>query len=98
VEQLWKEVADLGTRRRVRVQAERKVEQWAMSALMMEAARTSETSANFYQTTQRNNPEDRHILLFELCYAISGLGSFCLLFLVAQQQRSLMTIHSRSNK
>jgi hypothetical protein len=29
-------------------------------ALMMEAANTSETSANFYQTTRRNNPEDSH--------------------------------------
>jgi hypothetical protein len=28
---------------------------------MMEAVRTSETSANFYQTTRRNIPEDRHL-------------------------------------
>jgi hypothetical protein len=28
---------------------------------MMEAASTSETSVNFYQTTQRNNPEDSHL-------------------------------------
>jgi hypothetical protein len=28
---------------------------------MMEAASTSETSVNFYQTTWRNNPEDSHI-------------------------------------
>jgi hypothetical protein len=28
---------------------------------MMEAARTSETLLNFYQTTRRYNPEDRHI-------------------------------------
>jgi hypothetical protein len=26
----------------------------------MEAASTSETSVNFYQTTRRNNPEDNH--------------------------------------
>jgi hypothetical protein len=31
-------------------------------ALMMEAASTSETSVNFYQTTRRNNPEDSHLL------------------------------------
>jgi hypothetical protein len=31
-------------------------------ALMMEAASTSEMSVNFYQTTQRNNPEDGHLL------------------------------------
>jgi hypothetical protein len=30
-------------------------------ALMMEAASTSETSANFYQTALRNNPEDSHL-------------------------------------
>jgi hypothetical protein len=29
-------------------------------ALMMEAASTSETSVNFYQTSRRNNPEHNH--------------------------------------
>jgi RNase adaptor protein for sRNA GlmZ degradation len=29
--------------------------------LMMEAARTSETLVNFYQTTRRCNPEDGHL-------------------------------------
>jgi hypothetical protein len=29
--------------------------------LIMKAARTSETSVNFYQTTQRNNPGDSHL-------------------------------------
>jgi hypothetical protein len=28
---------------------------------MMDAASTSETSANFYQTTRRNNPEDSRL-------------------------------------
>jgi hypothetical protein len=32
-------------------------------ALMMEAARTSETLANFYQTTRLYNPEDSHLQL-----------------------------------
>jgi hypothetical protein len=31
-------------------------------ALMMEAANTSETPVNLYQTTQRNNPEDSYLL------------------------------------
>jgi hypothetical protein len=31
-------------------------------ALMMEAASTSETLVNFYQTTRRYNPEDSHLL------------------------------------
>jgi hypothetical protein len=30
-------------------------------ALMMEAAGTSETSVNFYQTTRRYNPKDSHL-------------------------------------
>jgi hypothetical protein len=30
-------------------------------ALMMEAASTSETSINFYLTTRRNIPDDRHL-------------------------------------
>jgi hypothetical protein len=33
----------------------------SLIALMMEAARTSETLANFYQTTRRYNPEDSHL-------------------------------------
>jgi hypothetical protein len=32
-----------------------------MIAPMMEAARTSETLVNFYQTTRRYNPEDSHL-------------------------------------
>jgi hypothetical protein len=30
--------------------------------VMMEAASTSETTANFYQTTRRYNPEDSHLI------------------------------------
>jgi hypothetical protein len=33
---------------------------WAI-ALMLEAASTSETLVNFYQTTRRYNPEDSHL-------------------------------------
>jgi hypothetical protein len=33
----------------------------ALIALMMEAARSSETLVNFYQTTRRYNPEDSHL-------------------------------------
>jgi hypothetical protein len=33
----------------------------ALIALMMEAATTSETSVNFYQTTRPYNPEDSHL-------------------------------------
>jgi hypothetical protein len=34
---------------------------FSLIALMMEAARTSETLVNFYQTTRRYNPEDSHL-------------------------------------
>jgi hypothetical protein len=34
----------------------------SLVALMMEAARTSETLVNFYQITRRYNPEDNHPL------------------------------------
>jgi hypothetical protein len=37
------------------------VEVYQCIALMMEAARTSETLVNFYQTTQCYNPEDSHL-------------------------------------
>jgi hypothetical protein len=35
----------------------------AMIALMMKAARASETLVNFYQITRRYNPEDSHLRL-----------------------------------
>jgi hypothetical protein len=38
-------------------------------ALMMEAARTSETLANFYETTRRYNPDDSHL---SLIFSFSG--------------------------
>jgi hypothetical protein len=37
------------------------IEVYRRQALMMEAASTSETSVNFYQTTRHNNPEDSHL-------------------------------------
>jgi hypothetical protein len=33
----------------------------AVFVAMMEAATTTETSVNIYQTTWRNNPEDSHL-------------------------------------
>jgi hypothetical protein len=41
-------------------------------ALTMEAAGTSETSVNFYQTTQRNNPEDSHLHTTTFCCEAYG--------------------------
>jgi hypothetical protein len=35
---------------------------------MMEAASTSETSVNFYQTTRHYNPEDSHLRVFSYFY------------------------------
>jgi hypothetical protein len=34
---------------------------WVLVALMMEAERTFETTVNFYQTTQRNIPEESYL-------------------------------------
>jgi hypothetical protein len=44
---------------------------------MMEAARTSETLVNFYQTTRRYNPEDSHLLKLHFMpfrYEFRGVG------------------------
>jgi hypothetical protein len=40
--------------------------------LTMEAASTSETSVNLYQTTWRNNPEDSHLKLFVIVVSPTG--------------------------
>jgi hypothetical protein len=37
-------------------------------ALIMDAARTSETLVNFYQTTRRYNPEDSHLQIYYCTY------------------------------
>jgi hypothetical protein len=37
------------------------VKVFRLIALMMEAAGTSKTPVNFYQTTRRYNPEDSHL-------------------------------------
>jgi hypothetical protein len=39
----------------------RALDKVAVIALMMEAANTSETLVNFYQTTRHYNPEDSHL-------------------------------------
>jgi hypothetical protein len=42
-----------------------------LQVLMMEAVSTSETSVNFYQTTQRNNSEDSYLHVgFEVLKAV----------------------------
>jgi hypothetical protein len=52
-------------------------------ALMMEAARTSETLVNFYQTTRCYNPEDSNLhTLYVLCRTRSVATLTCMLFLV----------------
>jgi hypothetical protein len=50
---------------------------------MMEAARTSETLVNFYQTTRRYNLEDSHLQYFT-CLSVS----VCLSVLVQFEQAS----------
>jgi hypothetical protein len=50
-------------------------------ALMMEAARTSETLVNFYQTTRHYNPEDSHLLFLHCFRTILFHIHFCLIYL-----------------
>jgi hypothetical protein len=51
-----------------------------LNALMMEAARTSETSANFYQTTGRKKSRRTyiHMKLLIMQFSLSGTFSLCL--------------------
>jgi hypothetical protein len=55
--------------------------------LMMEAASTSKTLVNFYQTTLRNNPEDSHLerklMLFECCLQSICAALTCAIRVVA---------------
>jgi hypothetical protein len=48
-------------------------------ALIMEAASTSETSVNFYQTTWHNIPEDSHLHGFWSCYNILPISGIKLI-------------------
>jgi hypothetical protein len=41
-------------------------------ALMMEAARTSETLVSFYQTTRRYNPEDSHLCIHQVILTLEA--------------------------
>jgi hypothetical protein len=45
-------------------------------ALMMEAASTTETSVNFYQTTRHNNPEDSHLHPQFMLFSQGAIQSF----------------------
>jgi hypothetical protein len=42
---------------------------------MQEAARTSETLVNFYQTTRRYNPEDSHLRICQIFFTVSERGT-----------------------
>jgi hypothetical protein len=44
---------------------------------MTEAARTSETLVNFYQTTRRYNPEDSHLFNEQLQKSFLPMDGFC---------------------
>jgi hypothetical protein len=46
--------------------------------LMVVAARTSETSVNFYKTTQHNNPDDKKTAIF-LLFLCSSFCAHCVI-------------------
>jgi hypothetical protein len=54
-------------------------------ALMMEAARTSETLVNFYQTTRHYNPEDSHLQIIFNSQLIFCVETMCSPFLAGLQ-------------
>jgi hypothetical protein len=59
-------------------------------ALMMEAARTSETLVNFYQTTRRYNPEDSHQQQQKIARAC--LNARCKAYWDATRQKCIFSI------
>jgi hypothetical protein len=59
--------------------------------LMMDAARTSETLVNFYQTTRRYNPVDSHLRLFRCFKHLSELHLILLLLVLVLFSSSLIT-------
>jgi hypothetical protein len=75
-------------------------------ALMMEAARTSETLVNFYQTTQLYKPEDSH-LRCEVYFRYTVIRSFLpslpillspfLLLVGPLYMRNILTLHFHSS-
>jgi hypothetical protein len=70
--------------------------------LMMEAASTSKTSLNFYQTTRRNTPEDSHLQFFisvaycEFSEAIFILSHFYHLLLVLNVSLLSFTVNCKT--
>jgi hypothetical protein len=62
---------------------------------MMEAASTSETLVNFYQTTRRYNPEDSHLQIAIYC---RNTYEFKLLKYVIKQHKVWGTINLCNSK
>jgi hypothetical protein len=65
---------------------------------MMEAASTSETSVNLYQTTRRNNPEDSHLHTHRRENLKSHLDEFSLLILTTRLMALSYTDIGRTHK
>jgi hypothetical protein len=77
---------------------------WAI-AVMMEAASTSETSVNYYQTTRRNSPKDSHLdigsFLLLVPFIRHSTIEFCLCLYINYSNEFLYlwySIHGRVNK
>jgi hypothetical protein len=65
----------------------------ALVALMTEAAKTSETSVNFYQTTRRYNPEDSHLRTHSREKLISYLITFMFAWQLSCASAVNVTVH-----
>jgi hypothetical protein len=73
---------------------------------MMEAARTYETLANFYQTTRRYNPEDSHLCTSVFCVqpelflkmAVFWVVGLCNLVEVYRRFRGACCLHHQGDE
>jgi hypothetical protein len=68
--------------------------EYLLITLMMEAARTSETLVNFYQITQRYNPEESNMFLNSLPVFLNQPMTFIVRFIALDKAyKIIMKLH-----